>query len=78
MADYAERRRIIIDANPGDFAKCLKLAESALDRTSPHIRGYWCSDDPHFEALVRINPHSVSVRGVRRIPDTQSNGGGNV
>lgn len=73
MGEYAERRRVIIDANPGDFAKCLKLAEGALD-TALGVWGYWCSSDPDFEALVRVNPHSVSVRGVRRLTPHSTGG----
>lgn len=73
MAEYAERRRIIIDAHPGDFAKCLELANEGL--RSGHVGsiwGYWSQGDPDFQASVRINPGSVSVRGVRLLPTPEA------
>jgi|HubBroStandDraft_1064217.scaffolds.fasta_scaffold27520_6 hypothetical protein len=62
-------RRIIIDAPPADFEKCLGLAREAIRSGEEGDEwGYWSSADPDFQALIRFNKASISVNAIRKEP----------
>lgn len=70
MSGYATTKRIILDAPPADFEICLQLAHEALDRGEEgDVWGYWRSDEPGFQAVIRVNKASVSVKAARKIEE---------
>jgi len=67
MADYEPTRRIILDAPPADFERCLVLARQAIRSGEEGDKwGYWNSSEPDFQAVVTFNKASISVKAVRR------------
>lgn len=60
-------RRIILDAPPDDYERCLSFAREAISKGEEgDLWGYWSSADPDFQALIRVNKASVSVRAARK------------
>lgn len=67
MSDYEPTKRFIIDAPPADFDKCVSIAKDAVASFDEGaVWGYWSSDDPNFQAVIRHNKSSVSVKAVRK------------
>lgn len=69
MSAYAATRRIILDAPPADYEKCLGYAREAIRiGNDGDIWGCWSSTDPGFQAVIRVNKASISVKAVRKDP----------
>jgi len=69
MRKYAETKRIILDAPQADLGTCLQLALTSLNdpKSTRSSWGYWSAGDPNFQALVRVNKASISVKAVRKM-----------